>query len=289
MVGEQKTELNISVPLKYINIPEGMVIANDVPSNIDVRVYGSRSIIRAITTNGIVKLIDLKNATAGKFSVHITTDGFSLPGAVRVLRVQPSNIEITLEPLVLSDLPIKPVLKGRVAEYYKVLKTEVYPSRVVLSGPESVIKSINYIKTLPIDIDGASNDITKETELDLQGLNLKLEEKKTYEVTVHIVPAQSTRRITHIPVQIETSKPDVLWWPKIVSVTLRGPILELREIKATDIYVGISIKELECGIHSIEPECIIPEGFTLVEIIPQSIKVNIPQQEESNKLKDLKD
>jgi hypothetical protein len=27
----------------------------------------------------------------------------------------------------------------------------------------------------------------------------------------------------------------------------------------------------------VEPECIVPEGFTLMEITPQNIKVNIPE------------
>jgi YbbR domain-containing protein len=285
VVGQEKAEVSVSIPLELVNIPADLVIANDIPSNIDVRVYGPRSMIRAMVTKGILKVIDLKDAKPGKTTVPISPDSLSLPGAVRALRIQPSNVEIVLEPLVLSDFPVKPVLKGMVAQYHKVLNTDVYPSRVVISGPESVIKAIKAIRTFPVDLDGASNDITREVGLDLQGLHVSLEEKETYKVTVHIAPAQGTRRITHIPVQIETSKSDVLWWPRIVSVTLRGPMLNIREIKAIDIYVGISVKGLEPGIHSVEPECIVPEGFTLMEITPQNIKVNIPEK----KIEELKD
>lgn len=285
VVGEQKAEVNVSIPLELVNIPAGLVIANDIPSHIDVKVYGPRSMIRAMTTKGIMRVIDLKDATPGKITVHISPDSLSLPGAVRALRTQPSNVEIVLEPLVLSDFPVKPVLKGMAAKYHKVLDTEVYPPRMVLSGPENVIKAMKEVRTFPVELDGASDDITRKVGLDLQGLNVSPEEKITYKVTVHIVPAQGTRRITHIPVQIETTKSDILWWPRIVSVTLRGPILDLREIKVTDIYVGISVKGLEPGIHSVEPERIVPGGFTLMEITPQNIKVNIPE-EESEELKD---
>nr|HDM99819.1 YbbR-like domain-containing protein [Deltaproteobacteria bacterium] len=285
VVGEQKAEISISVPLEIINIPTDLVISNDVPSNIDVTVYGPRSMIRAMTTKGILKVIDLKDAEIGKTTVHISPDSLSLPGAVRALRIQPSNIEIVLEPLVLSDFPVRPVLKGTVAKYHKVLDTDVDPPRVVVSGPESVIKAMKEIKTFPIDLDGASDDFTKEVGLDIQGIHVSLEEKKKYIVTVHIVPVQGTRRITHIPVQIETNQSDVLWWPKVVSVTLRGPMLDIREIKPTDIYVGISVIGLEPGTHSLEPECIVPEEFILMEIIPKNIKVNIPEK----KIKELKE
>ncbi|MEA1867923.1 MAG: CdaR family protein [Thermodesulfobacteriota bacterium] len=276
VVGEQKAEVNVSIPLELVNIPAGLVIANDIPSNIDVKVYGSRSMIRAMATKGILRVIDLKDATSGKITVHISPNSLSLPGAVRALSIQPSNVEIVLEPFVLSDFSVRPVLKGTVAKYHKVLNTEVYPPRVVISGPESVIKAMKDVRTFPVNLDGAMDNIAREVGLDLQGLHVSPEEKGTYKVTVYIVPAQGTRRITHIPVQIETTKSDILWWPRIVSVTLRGPILDLREIKVTDIYVGISVNGLEPGIHSVEPECIVPGGFTLMEITPKTIKVNIP-------------
>jgi YbbR domain-containing protein len=277
VVGEEKAEVSVSIPLEIINIPADLVIANDIPFNVDVRVYGPRSMIRAMATKSVLRVIDLQDATPGKITVHISPDSLSLPGAIRALRIQPSNVEIVLEPLVLSDFPVKPVLKGTVAKYHKVLDTNVYPPRVVLSGPESVIKAMKEVRTFTVDIDGASDDITREVGLDLQGLHVSSEENATYKVTVRIVPAQGTRRITHIPVQIENNEVGVLWWPRIVSVTLRGPILDLREIKVTDIYVGISLKGLEPGIHSVEPGCIVPEGFTLMEITPRNIKVNIPK------------
>jgi YbbR domain-containing protein len=276
VVGEEKAEISVSIPLEIINIPADLVIANDIPSNIDVRVYGPRSMIRAMTTKGVLRVIDLQDATPGKVTIHISPDSLSLPGAIRALRIQPSNVEIVLEPLVLSDFPVKPVLKGTVAKYHKVLDTDIYPPRVVLSGPESVIKAMKEARTFPVDIDGASDDITRDVSLDLQGLHVSSEENATYKVTVHIVPVQGTRRITHIPIHIENNEVGASWWPKIVSVTLRGPILDLREIKVIDIYVGISIKGLEPGIFSLEPECIVPEGFTLIKITPRNIKVNIP-------------
>ncbi|PXF55510.1 MAG: hypothetical protein C4B57_02475 [Deltaproteobacteria bacterium] len=283
VVGGEKAEVSVSIPLEVVNIPAGLVIANDIPSNINVRVYGPRSLIRTMAAKGILKVIDLKDATPGKITVHISPDSLSLPGAVRALRIQPSNVEIMLEPLVLSDFPVKPVLKGTAAKYYKVLDAYVTPPRVVLSGPESVIKAMKEVKTFPVDIEGASDEITRKVGLDLQGLNVSLEEKATYKVTVRIVPVHGIRRITHIPVYIENNEAGASWWPRIVSVTLRGSLLDLREIEAKDIHVRISIKGLGPGIHSLEPECIVPEGFTLMEITPRNIKVNIPKGSQINK------
>ncbi|RPI50266.1 MAG: YbbR-like domain-containing protein, partial [Deltaproteobacteria bacterium] len=57
VVGQEKAEVSVSIPLELVNIPAGLVIANDIPSNIDVKVYGPRSMIRAMTTKGILKVI----------------------------------------------------------------------------------------------------------------------------------------------------------------------------------------------------------------------------------------
>jgi YbbR domain-containing protein len=177
VVGQEKAEVSVPILLELLNIPAGLVIANDIPSNIDARVYGPRSMIRAMATKGVLRVIDLKDATPGKINVQISPGSLSLPGAVRALSIQPSNVEIVLEPLVLSDFPVKPVLKGIVAKYHKVLGTDVYPPRVVLSGPESVIKAMKEVRTFPVDIEGASDNITREVGLDLQGLHISPEEK----------------------------------------------------------------------------------------------------------------
>ncbi|NIA08812.1 MAG: hypothetical protein GWP10_03365 [Nitrospiraceae bacterium] len=275
VVGEEKAEVSISIPLELVNIPSGLVIANDIPSAINIRVYGPRSMIRALAVQGVLKVIDLRDTAPGNIMVHITPNSLPLPAGVRAMRIEPSNIEIVLEPLLRSNLLIRPVFTGSVVRGYKILKVDVQPSRVVLAGPEKEIKSLKEIKTLPIDLSGASDTIVREVGLDLQALHIVPGDIESIKVTVYIIPIQGTRRITHIPVILKETRAHVSWWPKIVSVRLHGPTIKLKAIKTTDIKARISIKGLQRGTHWVTPECTIPTGFTLLKVIPKKIRVTI--------------
>ena len=128
-----------------------------------------------------------------------------------------------------------------------------------------------------MDINHASGSITREVGLDLKGLHILPEDIVTFKVTLHIGPIQGTRRVTHIPVLLEATEAGVLWHPKIVNAILHGPVLRLRDINVADIQVKISVKGLLPGIHLVEPKCVVPKGFTLLELIPKEIKVTVPE------------
>ncbi len=276
VVGEEKAEISISLPLELVNIPSGLVIANDIPSSINVRVYGPRSMIRALAVQGILKVIDLRDTAPGNITVHITPNSLPLPAGVRAMRIEPSNIEIVLEPLLRSNFLVKPVFTGSVARGYKILKVDVHPSRVILSGPEKEIKSLEEIKTLPVDLSGASGTIVREVGLDLQALHVVPGgDVESIKVTIYIMPIQGTRRITHIPVTLKETGANISWWPKIVSVKLLGPTIKLKKVKTTDIETKISVKGLQRGTYWVKPECSIPPGFTLLKVIPKKIRVTV--------------
>ncbi len=277
VVGEEKAEVSISVPLELVNVPSGLVIANDIPSAIDIRVYGPRSMVRSLAVQNILRVIDLRDATPGGMTVHITPDSLSLPRGVRPMRIQPGSVEIELEPLVYGDLPVKPVFSGAASKDYEVVRTEVNPSRVVLAGPSSEIESLEYVKTVPVSLNGATDNVTRKVGLDIEGLHVMSENMGTFQVTAYVTPVQMTRRITHVPVQLETTMVNVSWWPKIVGVVIQGTVADLRDVKVSDIDVRISASGLEPGIHSVEPRCTVPEKVFLLSVIPNEVRVTVPE------------
>ncbi len=64
VVGEEKAEVTITMPTEIVNLPKNLVVANDIPDMIYVRVLGPRSVIRDMVLQRLPKIIDLKNATA---------------------------------------------------------------------------------------------------------------------------------------------------------------------------------------------------------------------------------
>ncbi len=277
VVGEEKAEVTMSIPLEIVNVPQHLIIANDIPPSVEVRVYGPRSMIRRLNLQRISKVIDLQDASPGEMMVHITADSLPLPSGVRAMRIQPSNITIFLDRLIQKTLPVKPVLSGRSAPYFEVSSVEVEPKLVTISGPAAELRNLHEITTLPVDLGGANETFSREAGLDFQGLHITAEDVGAVKVTVSITPISGSRKIKHVPVVLSKKPRGASWWPREVSVVLKGPLARLKDLKPEDIKVNISTENLSPGVHKVEPKCSIPEGFELVKVIPKSVQVTVPR------------
>ncbi len=49
-----------------------------------------------------------------------------------------------------------------------------------MEGPASVMDKLESLQTMPIDIQGATGDVTVEPKIDYQGMQVKDHSKKTY-------------------------------------------------------------------------------------------------------------
>ncbi len=276
VVGEEKAEITINVPLEIVNLPASLIISNDIPSAIEVRVYGPRSLVRSIATERISKVINLKGVKPGKITEQIAPDTLPLPKGVEVLRVQPRFVEIELEQLIRKRLPVKPVIVGKPAHDFKLGAVYVEPAYVVISGPKSQVSPLKDIKTLPVDIKNATARVVKKTGLVAEGSHLNIE-PALVEVRVEIMRVMGEKSIKNVPVQVDTDISGVVWSPRHVAVKVKGWVRLLRKLKKDAITCVVQATDLEPGTHFIEPVCVPLEGFTVLTVRPEKIKVRIPK------------
>lgn len=273
VVGEEKAEVTVTLPVEVINLPKDLVIANDIPDAIYVRVFGPRSLIRDMALQRLPKIIDLKNTSPGKITMHIDPETLPIPAGVKVTRYQPSEFNIILEPVMRKELVVKPDISGTIAKGYRIEKIETIPDRIVASGIPKELNKIKEIKTLPIDIEGATETVKIRVGLNTQDINNVETNIGEIRVTVYIKSIEKIKKIQHVPVKLYPLMDKISFWPQQVSVTLKGPLNEIDNLTSQDINVIIETQNLIRGMHIIEPKCIVPEGISLVHIIPQKIKV----------------
>ncbi|MGC8736858.1 MAG: CdaR family protein [Dissulfurimicrobium sp.] len=272
-MGEEKAEITVSLPVEVINLPKDLIIANDIPTAINVRIFGPRSLIRDVAIQRLPKIIDLKNTSPGKITIHIDPETLPIPTGVKITRFQPSEFNIILEPMMRKELMVKPEIIGTPAKGYKIEKIETIPDRVIASGLPRELNKLREIKTLPINIDGATEIIKVRSGLNMKDITNTETNISEVTVTVYIKPIEGIKKIQRVPVKLYPPISKISFWPKEVSITLKGPLTELNNITANDITVMIETQDLTKGIHVIEPKCIVPEGISLLNIIPQKIKV----------------
>lgn len=189
VMGERKLEVGYSVPLEYENIPRGLMIANEVPTLVDVRVSGPRTVLMNLHPNDITISVDLKGLPAGISSFKRLEERLDLPSSVKVTRLSPSFVDVKLERIRQKKVPVVPSLTGTPSEGFLVTDVTVTPSQVTVEGAESEVKDISQIFTEAVDVEGVRESFSLMVPLNHQGKYTSLQNHQTAEVRVKIEPA----------------------------------------------------------------------------------------------------
>lgn len=186
-----KTELTLAVPIELRNIPRGMAVVGDVAGSLEVRVQGQERVLRDITTGKkVVGVADLSMTSVGENTVRISPDDIKRPSGVSVTYMSLSEMKVQLEPLMRRTFRLRPVLHGSPAAGYRLAKLSVSPPRISVEGPASVIKPLESLQTMPIDIQGTKESVTVEPRIDYGGKSLKILDK---DIAVRIIIERGSR------------------------------------------------------------------------------------------------
>ena len=186
-----KTEMTLTVPLELRSIPQNMAVVGDVASSLEVRVQGQERVLRDITTGKkVVGILDLSLTKEGENVVRLSPDDITRPSEVAVTHMSLSEVKVKLEPLIRKTFRLKPVVHGAPASGYRLKSIVINPPKITVEGPSSVVKRLDSLQTMPIDIQGATENMSIEPKIDYQGQSVKLIEKN---VEVRIIIERMNR------------------------------------------------------------------------------------------------
>jgi YbbR domain-containing protein len=165
--GEETSEIVFSkVPLSIINIPPELLPAEDTLSTISVGLRGQRRIISGLDRKRLKAELNLENGKRGKNFYNLTPEEISLPSEdVEITSIRPSKIVIDLEPVTTKRVSVRPKVIGAPSKDYKIKGIDWTPRKVKIRGPQNAIRELREVKTLPLDISGISENLTKEVPL----------------------------------------------------------------------------------------------------------------------------
>lgn len=194
VMGEQNLEKGFAVPLELQGVPDGMVVSNDVPRLIDVRISGPRTVLLNLQASDLSLTLDLKGLPPGITSFKRLDERFRLPRTLKVTRMAPAVIDVRLERVRNKKVPVKVTLSGDPPEGYRVVSATATPKRVVVRGAESELKSVNEIPTETIDLTEVKESFSQIVPLDYIGKYSELQDEKAADVRVEIVPIRKSGR-----------------------------------------------------------------------------------------------
>ena len=115
-------------------------------------------------------------------------EGVSLEPSVMNVSVKISQTEFS------RALVISPTIAGTPADGYNVVSVSADPAVATAFGPQSFVAEAATIRTQPVDITGASDDVVKTVALDLPA-DVSVSGGTSVTVTVKIEPAEGRRTL----------------------------------------------------------------------------------------------
>ena len=204
----------------------------------------------------------------------------ALGNLVQGLTIAPPtvNVKVQVEQRVgYKDVSIKTVLKGAPAPGYWVSNITVNPSSATIIGsPDALAKIAGYVETVPIDITGATADVTRRGVLSVpEGVSVLNNEGITVQVSVTpILGGQTVRR--KVTVQALAAGLTASVSPDTVEIILSGPVPALQGLVPEDVQAVVDASNLAPGTYVLKPRTIaVPNTLRVQSIVPDTVQVTV--------------
>ncbi len=159
VVGQEKAEMTLVMPLELTGIPEQLVVANSPPAEIRLRVYGRRSLLRRLAELKPVKTLSLEGAGPGEHLFELLPEEMDMPYGIKVVGISPSKVRVVLARKARRKVPVRPVIKGKPAPGYEVVDVTFSPPKVTISGLKSEVAEVDWVWTTPMDVTGLTDTV----------------------------------------------------------------------------------------------------------------------------------
>jgi YbbR domain-containing protein len=188
VMGESRMEVNHIVAMEYKNLPEGLMIANEVPTSVALRISGPRALHANLSPEDISFSVDLEDLAAGVTSFKRLDETLNIPSGLKITRISPSYVDVKLERVRERNVPVRIVLTGEPAPGFLVKSFKADPAKVAVSGAESELKGVSEVVTEGIDLTNVQEDFTQTVAISYAGNYTNLKEVKTVEAHVILQP-----------------------------------------------------------------------------------------------------
>jgi len=159
-------ERNYQIPIQIIGQDSDVEILSGSLEQLSLTLYGPNSILDQIDQdpNALQAWVDLSGLKQGTHTLPVL---YAIPDDIRpyrLLRVEPSTVEITLERLVSQAFPIQTEVKGQPALGYQQGEITWSDLEVSVYGHLSKVQEVASVEA-SVNIDGANEDIEKTISL----------------------------------------------------------------------------------------------------------------------------
>ncbi|AFN75132.1 YbbR family protein [Melioribacter roseus P3M-2] len=272
----------INAPVELSDLPQQYAPFFLSGESVYVRLKGKGWELAKICMGGEHKFYVSSPQSKGRHTMNLKNEFENNPwigSSVSVVEIIPSEIKLRIEDRVTKKAPVEKNFKISFAQGFGLAsEVEFIPDSVVVSGPESILKNVESVKTDTIKFENVNE--SQEGEVDLllvNGIEYSTDRCKfKFDVEKIIV-----LEFKDIPVKILNTPPDkeLLIFPVKINVILRGGLNKLGRLSKEDIKVFADYRDaLGDDEEMLVPRIIIPKYTELVGAVPSKLKYIIRER-----------
>jgi diadenylate cyclase len=170
------------IPVEFINPDQKMEIISSSASSVKLLISGARPLIKSIKPEQIHIKLNLSQAAIGVNKLAITKENILLPPGIQLKKIDPSELDITLDTLIRKELPIQPNWTGKLPKGLIMKEAKALPETIQVTGGGMALKDISTIFTEQILLDKLTESGTVTTGLILTPPSLRLKNSKKIQI-----------------------------------------------------------------------------------------------------------
>ena len=278
-------------------LPPDVVNAQGSTLSVQLKVSGAERVLNRLSAESFDCRIEPVSGAVGadkKRVVELTPELFRKPFGVSIEGIAPSRITLQLDRVITRKLPIRQVFDSEehLPAGYVVSGVAVRPEEVSVTGPASVVNSLQQVRTMAVPIDSTTRegfDYVAELQ-PLEGVRMTPDR-----VTLRVAIGQKAageRSLSSLPYSLLlTSEQRKAWTvepvagtPKTVEVVVRGPDAVRNAMQKNWIRLWADPGDLrEAGEYMIPLSGVFvspdAKDLQIVRITPEKIRVNVQKIE----------
>lgn len=141
------------VPLEFITPAKDMEILATSVSKAEIMISGARPLINSAKTKSIKIKLNLSHCKIGENQVYLTKDKIFLPPGIRLRKIDPKIVFVTMDKLVEKEVSVQPDWIGTLAKELILTQAITVPETVLIKGGSIYLDKVSTVLTEPILLD----------------------------------------------------------------------------------------------------------------------------------------
>jgi YbbR domain-containing protein len=185
VVSGDRSHVSFAAPVEYVGVGDGLVLVGSPPYPVDLQLDAPRWAAAQLSPTSVRVRVNLAALGEGEHAVPLGADRVQVPAGVRITRITPSWLRVTLARTTTRTVRVVPQIRGTPAPRHVLYGVQVEPPNVEVRGPRTTIEMRDTVETVPVDVSGSRERVS-------QGVALLLPDgvyptsQRTVQVTIDI-------------------------------------------------------------------------------------------------------